>query len=55
VEVVLATPGKRNRETAGALRDYYLKYEAPGEFREAYRDLLALREERSTWWKRFRP
>ncbi|HAX42577.1 MAG TPA: DUF1553 domain-containing protein [Bryobacteraceae bacterium] len=46
VEVVLATPGKRNRETAGALRDYYLKHEAPEQFREAYRELLALREER---------
>ncbi|MCL4793880.1 MAG: DUF1553 domain-containing protein [Bryobacteraceae bacterium] len=46
VEVILATPGKRNREAAGILRDYFLKYEAPEYFRTAYTELLALRERR---------
>lgn len=46
VGILLATPGKRNRETANLLRDYYLKYEAPAGLRAAYTELLALQDRR---------
>jgi hypothetical protein len=46
-EVLLATPGKRSAEQSARLRDYYLRNDAPVEWREAYAQLRPLFEERA--------
>ncbi len=45
-EVLLITPGKRSREQAARLREYYLAQEAPPVWRQAYAEWKELREKR---------